>query len=913
MKALRLLTLCFVIVGLLSLFSCSDGVTDGAPEGVYIEYETLTLRWDEVDSVRIYTVRIESEGNEPVTVDLTRNYYSLESLSVGEYSVSVSFERDGKSSPYSEPIPFVREAECGLIFNLTDGGYEVSGVSDASGIVKIPETYRQKKVVAIAEEAFFGKSDITEVIIPESVRTIGSFAFSNCSYLEKVNLPSGLISLGEGAFSGCRMLGTELTLPSGLSEIPKSAFAYCSSIEKIHFGENILSIGDNAFTDLSHLKEIKLPSSLTKIGAFSFAACAEVEKIEFPTGLLEIGEFAFSKAMSLTEIILPDSLLTLGKGAFYHSSALSSVALGASLREVGDSAFLETAVYNNSPTNEIYVGDWFVGLKDTDVFFAEIREGCVGIANGALYANKYISSLELPSSVRYIGESAFAVSNLVSVVTGSGVKEIGDQAFLYCEKLIDVILGSYDYVEQTIKESSLEVIGTYAFMNCTKLARIDIPSSVKDIGAYAFRNTEIYNSALTGAVYADGWIVDYNKTLTESLTVDRGTVGIARYAFYNCTGLKNVRIDNSVKYIGKGAFYNCASLETVVLPDTLSRIEDYTFYNCASLKLTSLPPMLREIGRAAFYMCGTADSYVYDTAEDILEIPAGVTYIGDYAFFGCGLKRADSMDGNTESAGIDIIRMGQRIEYIGKGAFRGFASLRSVVIGGALVIGDRAFYECPMLEEITVADRLISVGDKAFYKCSSLGSVTFPSTLKMIGKYSFYKCSSLGSIELGGGLERINDGAFFGCTSLSSITLSESCSFIGEGAFRDCKSLSFLILSDNIESVGAHAVYGCDSLTVYIEADTDLSRFESEWNSSFATVILGCEISPEGYVRSVRGQDKNIINKFEDTVISSPLKDGYIFAGLSSSENSDFPEYTLEDIAELYEGEILYFIYTPID
>jgi len=676
MKSFRLLTLCFILTVFLAFAACGTAERLDAPKDVFVEYETLTLRWEEIKGAKSYTVRIESQNNEPLEVNLSKTYYSLESLLPGEYSISVrAGGKEIEDSLFSSSVDFKRDEETGLEFKLIYGTeYEVSGKGSATGIIEIPATYRNKSVTSIGEKAFFGASDVKEVKLPESISSIGAFAFANCSYLEKIEIPEGLSSLGESAFSGCRALEGTIALPAGLMSIPDGAFAYCSSLAGISFGEKVTSIGDNAFTDCADIKSLKFPKSLKTIGKFAFAACSDIKEIVFAEGLESIGEFAFSKALSLRSVTLPDSLKSVGRGVFYYSSQLSSVTLGSGIEEMGDSAFLDTAIYINSPTNEIYVGNWFIALKDNTAPALSVREGTVGIADNALYANQYVTAVELPDSVQYIGKHSFAVSNIVSIVTGSGVKRISDQAFLYCEKLIDVVLGSYDYVAQELKDSSLESIGNYAFMNCTQLQRIKIPDTVKDIGSYAFRNTDMFKNSLTGAVYADNWIVDFNKTITEELVVDKGTVGIARYAFYNCQTLKSVKIDNSVKFIGKGAFYNCISLEKVIFPDTLTRIEDYTFYSCTSLKLTSLPPMLREIGRAAFYMCGRADNYVDDTDSDRLEIPVGVTYIGDFAFYGCGYRSADSIDGNTETAGIDILVIGDGVEYIGKCSFRGFSS-----------------------------------------------------------------------------------------------------------------------------------------------------------------------------------------------------------------------------------------------
>lgn len=893
MKRFRLLILCFVIATVTLLTSCGADNRLDTPSGVKIEYDTLMLEWGAVDGAKVYSLRIEPEGQSATEITVSRNFYSLSELAPGNYSITVkAIDNSGESedSLPTKPIEFTRDEECGLSFKLINGGkeYAVSDKGSATGAIVIPDTYRKKPVVAIGEKAFFGKSDVTSVTLPEGIRSIGDFAFANCSYLTKINLPDSLVSLGESAFSGCRILEGELKLPNSLTDIPKGAFAYCSSLDGVIFGDGVSSIGEDAFTDCSKIKSLSFPASLTSIGDFAFAACASVETVSFNSGLVSIGEFAFSKAVSLPSVTIPDSVKTVGAGAFYNCSSLSDVTLGVGVETLGHSAFLETKLYKECPTNEIYVGKWFVGLKDNTALYVNFRADTVGIANNAFFGNQYVQSIELPDSTERIGALAFAESNLVSVVTGSGVKYVGDQAFYSCDKLVTALLGSFDYISGSIKESSLISIGDYAFTNCSFLERIEIPETVRDIGSYAFRNTGIYLDAATGAVYADNWLVDFNENLKEELTVYPGTVGIARYALYNNRTLKSVNIPNTVKTIGRGAFYNCTSLLTVKLPDALEEIADYTFYGCSSLRVASLPPMLEKIGRSAFYMCGTVKDYATDTENDTLTIPAGVSYIGDFAFFGCGYRAADGLSGETETGGIDIIVIGDSVEYIGKCAFYGFASLKSVSIGAASVIGDKAFYKCPSLEVVKM-----------------------PDTLEKIGDYAFYKCEALTECELGDQLLSIGDYAFSGNKALESIVLPPTVVSIGTQAFRDCDAIKTLFLGNSLAEIGTDAFYSCDNLTLYSSLDGAALGWSKTWNSTFSPVVWGCELSENGdYVYALSTKDGFMSNNFVDTVLSEPSREGYSFLGWSLTENDVEAEYATTELSGLQDGTRLYSVWS---
>lgn len=912
MKYFRLLALCLIIFALICLASCSSADRLATPKGVKVEYETLTLKWDAVDGAKTYTVTVSSEGKDTVEKTVSKDYYSLDELDEGKYEITVkASDTTGKkeNSYPSLPVEFIRDKELGLIFTLINGGkeYELSDARTATGIIDVPATYRQRPVTSIGERAFFGKSDVTEIKLPKTITKVGSFAFSNCSYLKKINLPTNITELGESAFSGCRALEGRLEIPEKLTKIPKGAFAYCASLTEVVFPETLTEIGESAFTDCSALKALRMPLEMKKLGGFAFAACSGVTSVTFNNKLEYIGEFAFSKAISISSITIPDSVKYIGSGAFYYCSSLADITLGEGIEVIDHSAFLDTALYKNTTANEVYVGKWFICLKEDTAVRVDLKPDTVGIANNAFYGSQALQQMELPNSVKYVGALAFAGSNLVSVVTGSGVEHIGDQAFLYCDKLSTVVLGSFDYVSGNMEESNLKTIGTYAFMSCTLLERIEIPESVNDIGAYAFRNTGIYNDTLTGIVYAGDWVVDFNEYIQEEITIAEGTRGIARYSFYNCKTLTSVRIPGSVSYICKGAFYNCSALERVTLPDALKVIEDYTFYACSRLTGINLPPMLEKIGRSAFYAVGTVKNYATDTDADTLIIPSGVTYIGDFAFYGSGYRQADGINGEIETGGIDIIIIGEGVEYIGRCAFYGFRSVRTVTIGGASVIGDKAFFECPTLEKITVLSDLKTVGERAFSSCTSLREVILPDTLKTIGAYAFYKCNSLVKVNTGSALEEIGSFAFFGDSSLKDIYLPASLKTIGDQAFRGCDAILSLTLGASIEKIGDHAFYSCGSLTLYVHKDSLADNWSTYYNSTFVPVVWGCELSD--YVISVTVSEGSISNAFASSVISAPNRADYVFVGWSVNAASVTAEYSMDDIKNVSDGTTLYAVW----
>ena len=918
MKKVYWLIILSLILSCLFVFcSCGKEERLDAPKKVEVEMTTLTLKWREVKDARLYTISViplgAEEGKEYIA---SKNYYSLSHLDPGTYTITVKANgREGVSrdSVWTEAIEFERERESGLTFKLINGGkeYEVSGKGTATGNIVIPDTYRTLPVTSIGERAFFNKSDVTGITFGKNITNISQFAFANCSYLTELVLPEGLETLGASAFASCRLIAGELVIPDSVKVISKSAFAYCGNVQSLVLGNSVEVIEQNAFTDCRSIVSLFIPASVKSIGEHAFAICENLESVSIAEGIEEMGPYAMSGLPKLSRIDLPESLTVIGEGAFYDCPLLSSVTIGSAVKSIAMGAFNATAFWDNSLTNEVYVEDWFLGLKDDTVLTVDIKSGTRGIASFALFRNKNVSGIKLPESMRIIGEGAFAASKLLNVEIGSGVTEIGAQAFDGCSELTSVILGSFDFVAGTIKASSLKTIGSYAFRDCKMLDSIEMPVTLEEVGSYAFRDSGIYKAA-GGVVYAGNWVVDFAEDITSNVIIREGTVGIANYAFYKCEKLGTVEMPNTVKTIGRAAFYDCSALTEINLPLTLEVINDYTFYRCKNLKLFALPPMLTYIGRSAFYKCASAQSVTLDgITMETLTIPSDVVYIGDYAFYGAGYKEKAPLDVEEEYLyyGITSLVLPEGIEYVGASAFYAIPSLKNVSLGGAVILGEKAFYKCESLVSIDFGTSLETIGEKAFYKCESLGEVKLPASVTEIGNYAFYKCTELSSVDLGGA-NVIGDYAFYGDYKLSSLILPADLEMIGKQAFRNCKELSSLIINESIDIIDQHAFYGCDNLTLYFDGETFPAGWSERWNSSYRPVVMGCTVSEDNsYVIYTDTQSKRVLNLNSKNTVSDPTREGYTFGGWGSSATATTPSFTSENISEAEGGRKLYAIW----
>lgn len=99
---------------------------------------------------------------------------------------------------------------------------------------------------SIDANAFKDCRNLTKVVLPDTLETIGSYAFGNCSNMTSINLPNSLTSIGQYSFTQCAGL-KGIILPESLTSIPAYAFSYCTPLQYIVLPKTIKSIGSNAF------------------------------------------------------------------------------------------------------------------------------------------------------------------------------------------------------------------------------------------------------------------------------------------------------------------------------------------------------------------------------------------------------------------------------------------------------------------------------------------------------------------------------------------------------------------------------------------------------------------------------------------------------------------------------------------
>ena len=381
---------------------------------------------------------------------------------------------------------------------------------------------------AIAENAFYGFTNLTDIKMFDNIVRIGDYAFSE----------TGLV---------------EITLPNSVQTIGEGVFSYCSSLKKVTMTDSVTSIGEYCFADNPNLVEVKLSNNLTSIPERTFEYCVLLERVNMPSKLASIGTYAFYNCYKLQDVTFPNTLTEIGMYAFQYCESFTSVNIP-NVTVIEDSVFvfcsnLETVTLGNNVTS-IGSNTFASCFK---LKYINLPDSITSIGAGAFALCEVMENINIPDSLTVIEHDVFKnCYKLNNIVLPDGLKVIEYQAFSDCRSFTEIVI-----------PNGVTSIGNSAFRDCSSLTTMNIPNSVTDIGYRVFQDC----TSLMSVVWGSGYKM------------------IPQYTFSGCTNLQSIEFVGDITHIYKYAFQNCSQLESIILPTTLSYLDNYVFEGCSNLTI----------------------------------------------------------------------------------------------------------------------------------------------------------------------------------------------------------------------------------------------------------------------------------------------------------------------------------------
>ena len=284
------------------------------------------------------------------------------------------YQNDSRWSQYFDNIQTSRIEVDGIYYKfIGDNEVAVTNANNYNhkytGDIIIPETINfggvTYSVTAIGEMAFYSCHELSSVIIPNSVTTIGREAFEG-SGLTSIVIPNSVTVIDEYAFIECDALQSmvvDMDNPVYDSRNNCNAIIETASNTLISGCQNtvipatVTSIGDASFEYCTGLTRISIPNSVVTIGNRAFCNCTGLTSVEFGNSVTTIDEETFEGCSSLTNVVIPNSVTFIGFEAFAYCSSLTSATIGKSLTTIQDRIFYycsnltDVYCYITDPTN----------------------------------------------------------------------------------------------------------------------------------------------------------------------------------------------------------------------------------------------------------------------------------------------------------------------------------------------------------------------------------------------------------------------------------------------------------------------------------------------------------------------------------------------------------------------------------
>lgn len=696
--------------------------------------------------------------------------------------------------------------------------------------VTIPASLGGAPVEAIPDNLFSNSEDITSVVIPGSVKTIGVSAFSFATNLSSVTLGQGVEVIDGLAFWSTPL--TSITIPDSVTTINVQAFGgtaitsafvpnsvtslgyspfYDSQVETLqigtsdYVGEPLLDVG--SLVNMPQLKHLSFGNNVLSIGAgggiyttplletIDFGgsvrtitsidpASSNLDTVTIPDSVTSITQSFNSSTLQLTSIVIPDSVVSLGSNVFSNLTATN--------------IYIGTSTFTGEPTMTINSSS-FNDITATNVV---IGNSVKTINNGAFYnSSGHIEHIDFGDSVQTIGTAFTTLTGLTEVNLPDSLISISGSAFSNNPDLETVVIGTSDY------QGSAGLVIQSAFNNNPSLMTVTIGNVALEITGGAFFDNPNLTTISIGTLGYTGTpelIINSGALGTlpalQTLVLGNNVKSIINGSFSSLPALTSLSLGESIEEIGSSSFSSLPTLPSLALPDSIQTIAGGTFNGMTALETVSIGTE-NYSGPATLSIDG-----LFNGASNLKNI-----------YFGHKVKEISGFSGATSLVELTIP---DSVDAINSG-FSGLTALEKLTIGTEnysgepnLVIQGSSFSGLSALTELNLGNNLKEVKFGALAYAPLLEHLAIPNSVETISTGALSGLTNLQSLTIGtsdySGPARLTimDGAFGSLSSLSTLTLNNTVKDIRNSAFGGSTQLTSLSFPDSLEFIGYSAFSG---------------------------------------------------------------------------------------------------------
>ena len=811
----------------------------------------------------------------------------------------------------------------GIYYDLmSDGTLEVAGLSTSTTIADIPSSIivngTKYRVTSIGARAFEGRSDITYLSIPYSIKSIGEYAFMGCGSNMTVNIadPESWCQMQLGnehaspLSSASKVLvydveTTSIDIPETVTSINAFTFYQCSCITSVNIPSSVTSIGSSAFEDCDYLTSLTLSDGLQSIGGSAFEGCKRLPSVTIPSTVTSIAINAFKNCSGLLSVTSEiESPFTIDNSVFYGipSNAKLMVPQGteAAYKKAGWDVFSKISEATVTYREYIYeVGEnnnW--GIEEQPLYCANLD----GVYKGFFYAQaadwsngmgvfKFTGAFNNWDNGNY-GAGVYTDKGGTIIDDNSSGNLLATPGFYYAEvNLIDM---TYKLTPLT----SIGIIGPVQSGGWDKDTDLTYNPKTRAWEATVYLTADEFKLRAN-----DAWDFNWGGSF-DNMTQDSDNLKIAEAGTYFiqffplCETKSYMTISNvSEKSKNRTVHVETAGTLSEYISDAEKIfIEELTI--TGELNGTDIAFIRRMAGAPVNYYQGSIYTEMEKDYEfgnlTVLDISgASIVSGGDYyCKFWIGLDPDDAKLDDEYSTSNNTIS---------EDMFRDCKFTKVSLPNNIMKIESDAFRNCESLTSIDIPQSVTSIGSGAFAYCNLTSievesgnnkydsrnncnaiiekstntlivgckNTIIPNSVTSIGSSAFYGCISLTSVTIPNSVNSIGDGAFSSCKRLSSVTIGNSVTSISDWAFSGCSGLTSVTIPNSVTSIGSSAFNGCSGLTSVTipNSVTSIGDYAFDGCSGLTTLTIGNSVTSIGK------------DAFKGTGWYNNQPDGLVYAG----------------------------------